>query len=84
MQNISLKQADASQSAPTAAVERKIIRNATLSLEVEEPTKAMPRAASIAESHGGFVVTSESRQQAGAEGGKAFEARARSSVRRGD
>lgn len=72
MQPVSLKQADASQSAPVA-VERKIIRNATISLEVEQPSKAMPRVASIAESHGGFVVTSESRQQSGADGGKAFE-----------
>ena len=75
MQTVSLKQADASQSAPAAAaaVERKIIRNATLSLEVEEPAKAMPRVASIAESRDGFVVTSESRQQTGADGNRAFE-----------
>lgn len=73
MQNVSLQQADASQSAPAAAVERKIIRNATLSLEVEEPAKVMPRVASIAESRGGFVVTSESRQQAGSDGDRAYE-----------
>ena len=72
MQNVSLQQADASQNAPVA-VERKIIRNAELSLETDEPPKAMQRVASIAESHGGFVVTSESRQQAGTDGGKAYE-----------
>jgi hypothetical protein len=72
VQNVSLQQADASQNAP-AAVERKIIRNAELSLETEEPPKAMRRVASVAEARGGFVVTSESRQQSGADGGKAFE-----------
>lgn len=72
VQNVSLQQADASQSAPTT-VERKIIRNAELSLETDEPQKAMQRVASIAEARGGFVVTSESRQQAGADGGKAYE-----------
>ncbi|MBC7933461.1 MAG: DUF4349 domain-containing protein [Rubrivivax sp.] len=73
MQNISLQHADASQSAPAVAVARKIIRNATLSLEVEEPAKAMQRVASIAESRGGFVVTSESRQQSGSDGDRAYE-----------
>src|SRR5437763_16787566 len=72
VQNVSLQQADAAQNAP-ATVERKIIRHANVSLEVEEPKKAMQRVASVAESRGGFVVTSESRQEAGAGGGKAFE-----------
>ncbi|HST52358.1 MAG TPA: DUF4349 domain-containing protein [Pyrinomonadaceae bacterium] len=72
MQNVSLQQADQSQAAPVP-VERKIIRNANLSLEVEDPKKAMQRVASVAESRGGFVVTSESRQEAGAGGGKAQE-----------
>jgi hypothetical protein len=72
VQNVSLQQADASQNAP-AAVERKIIRNAELSLETDEPQKAMQRVASVAEARGGFVVTSESRQQAGTDGGKAYE-----------
>jgi Domain of unknown function (DUF4349) len=72
VQNVSLQQADESQSAPVA-VERKIIRNAELSLETDEPQKAMQRVASIAEGRGGFVVTSESRQQAGTDGGKAYE-----------
>jgi Domain of unknown function (DUF4349) len=72
VQNVSLQQADAAQNAPVT-IERKIIRNAAVSLEVEEPKKAMQRVASVAESRGGFVVTSESRQEAGASGGKAFE-----------
>ena len=72
VQNVSLQQADASQNAP-AAVERKIIRNADLSVETDEPPAAMRRVASLVEARGGFVVTSESRQQAGADGGKAYE-----------
>ena len=71
-QNVSLQQADASQNA-AAAVERKIMRNAELSLETDEPQKAMQRVASVAEARGGFVVTSESRQEAGADGGRAYE-----------
>jgi hypothetical protein len=61
------------QGANPAPVERKIIRNATLTLEVEQPSKAMQRIASVAESRGGFVVTSDSRQQTGANGGHAYE-----------
>ncbi|MDT5157135.1 MAG: hypothetical protein QOC99_2248 [Acidobacteriota bacterium] len=72
VQNVSLQQADASQNAP-AAVERKIIRNASLSLEAEEPAKATQRVATVAETRGGFVVTSESRQQSGAKGGRSYE-----------
>src|SRR5437764_14916756 len=49
------------------------MRTASVSLEVEEPKKAMQRVATVAESRGGFVVTSESRQEAGASGGRAFE-----------
>jgi hypothetical protein len=56
-----------------APVARKIIRNATLTLEVEQPGKAAQRVASIAEARGGFVVTSESRQQSGANGSKPYE-----------
>lgn len=61
------------QGATPAPVERKIIRNATLTLEVEQPSKAMQRIASVAEAHGGFVVTSDSRQQTGSQGGRAYE-----------
>ncbi|MBV9925695.1 MAG: DUF4349 domain-containing protein [Acidobacteria bacterium] len=56
-----------------APVERKVIRNATLTLEVEQPSKAMQRVASIAESRGGFVVTSDSRQQTAARGERPYE-----------
>ncbi len=55
------------------AVERKIIRNATLTLEADEPSKAVQRVASVAESRGGFVVTSESRHQGGSRGSKGYE-----------
>ena len=56
-----------------APVERKIIRNAALTLEVEQPSKAMQRVATIAESRGGFVVTSDSRQQTAANGERPYE-----------
>ena len=56
-----------------AQVTRKIIRNATLTLEVEQPAKAAQRVASIAEAHGGFVVTSDARQQTPARGERPYE-----------
>lgn len=65
MKDVSLNQADASQTTPTAT-ERKIIRNATLSIETDVPAEGQRRIASLAEARGGFVVTSESRQQGGA------------------
>jgi hypothetical protein len=71
-QDVSLQQAGDSQAQP-AAVERKIIRDATLTLEVDAPVKAMERVTSIAESRGGFVVSSETRNESGARGGKAYE-----------
>ena len=71
-QDASLQQADASQ-APPVPVERKIIRDATLTLEVEEPVKAAERIASIAESRGGFAVSSDSRRESGARGGRPYE-----------
>nr|MBA3241490.1 DUF4349 domain-containing protein [Acidobacteriota bacterium] len=46
-------------------VERKIIRNATLTVETPTPAEAQRRIASIAAARDGFVVTSESRQQGG-------------------
>jgi len=77
MKAVSLERTEdtaAQQQAPNAApVERKIIRNATLTLEVEEPSKAMQRIASVAESRGGFVVTSDSRRQTAANGERAYE-----------
>lgn len=72
VRDVSLQQADASQAQPVP-VERKIIRDATLTLEVEEPVKAAERVTSIADAHGGFVVSSESRHESGARGGKTYE-----------
>jgi Domain of unknown function (DUF4349) len=69
IRNASLGQAEP---APTA-VERKIIRDATLTLEVSEPARAAERVTSIAGSRGGFVISSESRQESGERGGKAYE-----------
>ncbi|HEV7892395.1 MAG TPA: DUF4349 domain-containing protein [Pyrinomonadaceae bacterium] len=73
VQDVSLQQADAAQAQPVPA-ERKIIRDATLTLEVEEPVKAAERITSIAESRGGYVVSSESRHvSSGGRKGKAYE-----------
>ncbi len=44
-------------------VDRKIIRNGELVIEIDSPTEGQRKITSIAESHGGFVVTSEFRQQ---------------------
>ena len=59
---VSLQQADQSQSI-AEAVDRKIIRDANLTLEVDSPGDAQRKVTSIAESVGGFVVTSESKRQ---------------------
>jgi hypothetical protein len=48
-----------------AEVNRKIIRNAELSVETDIPENGLRRIAAIAESKGGFIVTSEVRQQGG-------------------
>lgn len=72
VQDVSLQQADASQAQPVPT-ERKIIRDATLTLEVDEPVKAAERINSIAESHGGFVISSESRHVSGGRKGKSYE-----------
>lgn len=47
----------------SAAFDRKIIRNADLTIEVAAPTDTQHRIVSIAESYGGFVVTSEAKQR---------------------
>jgi hypothetical protein len=76
MKAVSLERTEdpaAPQGPNPAPVERKIIRNATLTLEVEQPGKALQRVASIAEARGGFVVTSDSRQETGARGERAYE-----------
>ena len=61
-QNVSLAQANQSQLVNDAA-DRKIIRNADLSIEVDSPSEAQHRITSIANSQGGFVVTSEAKQR---------------------
>ena len=68
-QQVSLKQASDSQSM-AEAMNRKIIRNAELTLEVTTPQDVQRKISSIAESLGGFVVTSESKQRQTAEGAK--------------
>jgi hypothetical protein len=60
--SVSLTQAD-SANAASQAIERKIIRNANLTIEVASPTESQRKIFSTAESHGGFVVTSEMTQQ---------------------
>lgn len=61
-QPVSLNQVD-SLSTVAQAAERKIIRNANVTLEVTSPTETQRRIASIAETHQGFVVTSEATQR---------------------
>ena len=61
IQKVSLSQADQSQSM-AEAMNRKIIRNAELYLEIRDPAEGQRKITSIAESLGGFVVTSESKQ----------------------
>jgi hypothetical protein len=61
-QNVSLNQADAANAA-SQAIERKIIRDANLTLEVASPTDVQSKIVTIAESNGGFVVTSETTQR---------------------
>ena len=57
---VSLQQADQSLS-QAEAMNRKIIRDADLTLEVSAPAEVQRKISSIAESAGGFVVTSESK-----------------------
>jgi hypothetical protein len=49
--------------AAAEAADRKIIRNANLTLEVNSTIDAQQKVTSIAELHGGFVVTSEAKQR---------------------
>lgn len=56
--------ADTEQAEETAtAIDRKIIRNADLTIEVPSTTDTQQKIVSIAETHGGFVVTSEAKQR---------------------
>jgi hypothetical protein len=61
-QKISLTEID-KEGSSAEAFERKIIRNAEITMEVSSTTDTQHRVASIAESNGGFVVTSESKQR---------------------
>jgi hypothetical protein len=65
-QKVSLE--GAGQAPATVFPERKVIRNAELTVELEAPAEAQRRLASVAEQHGGFVVTSESRQEGAGRG----------------
>lgn len=68
-QQVSLNQADESQSM-AEAMNRKILRNADLTLEVSDASTAQHKITSISESLGGFVVTSESKQRQSGDSGK--------------
>jgi hypothetical protein len=61
------------QSPITVVPDRKVIRNAELTIELESPVEAQRNLASIAESHGGFVVTSESRQDERVRGSRGLQ-----------
>jgi hypothetical protein len=60
--NVSLKDAVKAETTALAA-DRKIIRNADITIEVASTNEAQHRVTSIAESHGGFVLTTESKQR---------------------
>jgi hypothetical protein len=62
MRKVSLTDVDKVESI-NDAVDRKIIRNADITIEVDSTADAQHRITSIAESHGGFVVTSEAKQR---------------------
>lgn len=55
---VSLTEAEQSKTAPTA-IERKIIRNADLTLEADVPEESLQKITAIAESRGGFVIESQ-------------------------
>ena len=61
MQTVSLVQAGESQTSQQVAVERKIIRDADIRLEVASPAEGQRKLGVIASAHGGFVVASEAR-----------------------
>ncbi len=68
-QNVSLNHADQSQSI-AEAMDRKIIRNADVTLEVASPIEAQRKISWVAESLGGFIVTSESRERESGDPGR--------------
>lgn len=59
-QQISLEQTANAQNVP-AVTERKVIRNANLTLETNAPEEAGRKIAAVAEAKGGFVVNSETK-----------------------
>lgn len=61
-ERVSLSEVDKAGSTAEAA-DRKIIRNAEITIEVSSTTDAQHLVTSIAESHGGFVATSEAKQR---------------------
>ncbi len=61
-QQVSLSQVDTAAEAAEAA-DRKIIRNANLTIEVDSTSDTQHKVTSIAQSQGGFVVTSEAKQR---------------------
>ena len=61
-EKVSLNEVD-NEGATAEAADRKIIRNADITIEVPSTTDAQHRVTSIAEAHGGFVVTSEAKQR---------------------
>ncbi len=65
-QQISLQQADQAQS-QTEAANRKIIRDANITLEVGAPSQVQHEINALAESIGGFVVTSEAKRREGSD-----------------
>jgi hypothetical protein len=62
MEKVSLNEVDKEGSTAEAA-DRKIIRNADITIEVSSTVDAQHQVTSIAESHDGFVVTSEAKQR---------------------
>ena len=62
MEKVSLNDVDKEGSTAEAA-DRKIIRNADITIEVPSTIEAQHQVTSIAESHNGFVVTSEAKQR---------------------
>lgn len=71
-QQVSLKQAGQSQSI-AEAMDRKILRDAELRLEVGVPEDVQRKITAIAETLGGFVVTSESKQRQTGDGKQELE-----------
>ena len=61
-QKVSLNDVD-KEGATAEAADRKIIRNADITIEVPSTTNAQHQITSIAEAHSGFVVTSEAKQR---------------------